>query len=158
LSAFLYSGAAFVMTATEAALYDQQVNGGLNAWMGKLTHKNLPLALFLETSDLGYPAWSGSTTQKASNSDILSSLGIGIVRFTDEITPVEINDYDYEYRVDTDVISSVEVSGGQSDRTIQRPCSSSLRAHPILYQMFSTQRETVSLYGLSGIRRMNPAL
>jgi hypothetical protein len=55
LAAFLYSGAAFVMTATEAALYDQQVNGGLNAWMGKLTHKNLPLALFLETSDLGYP-------------------------------------------------------------------------------------------------------
>ena len=115
LSAFLYSGAAFVMTATEAALYDQQVNGGLNAWMGKLTHKNLPLALFLETSDLGYPAWSGSSTQKVSNSDILSSLGIGIVRFSDEITPVEINDYDYEYRVDTDVISSVEVSGGQSD-------------------------------------------
>ena len=57
LAAFLYSGAPLVMTATEAALYDQQVNGGLNAWMGKLTHKNLPLALFLETSDLGYPAW-----------------------------------------------------------------------------------------------------
>ena len=115
LAAFLYNGAALVMTATEAALYDQQVNGGLNAWMGKLTHKNLPLALFLETSDLGYPAWGGSTSQKVSNSDILSSLGIGIVRFTDEATPVEVSDYDYEYRVDTDVITSVEVSGGQAD-------------------------------------------
>ena len=27
----------------------------------------------------------------------------------------DVNDFDYEYRVDTDVISSVEVSGGQSD-------------------------------------------
>jgi hypothetical protein len=115
LAAFLYSGAAFVMTATEAALYDQQVNGGLNAWMGKLTHKNLPLALFLETSDLGYPAWSGSTSQKASNADILSSLGIGIVRFTDEIDPYVPSEFDYEYRVDTDVITSVDVGGGQSD-------------------------------------------
>ncbi len=115
LAAFLYSGAPLVMTATEAALYDQQVNGGLNAWMGKLTHKNLPLALFLETSDLGYPAWSGSTSQKASNTDILSSLGIGIVRFTDEIDPYVPSEFDYVYRVDTDVITSVDVGGGQSD-------------------------------------------
>jgi hypothetical protein len=115
VAAFLYSGAPLVITATEAALYDQQVNGGLNAWMGKLTHKNLPLALFLETSDLGYPAWSGSTSQKASNADILSSLGIGIVRFTDEIDPYVPSEFDYEYRVDTDVITSVDVGGGQSD-------------------------------------------
>ena len=43
-------------TATEAALYDQKVNGLLRSWMQSLTHKNLPLAMFLETSDLGYPA------------------------------------------------------------------------------------------------------
>ena len=115
MSAFLYNGAAYVMTATEAALYDQTVNGNLRTWMGSLTHKNLPLALFLETSDMGYPAWSGSTTQKVSNSGIISSLGIGIVRFTEQPEETEPTEFDYEYRVDTDVITSVEVSGGQSD-------------------------------------------
>ena len=103
------------MTATEAALYDQKVNGDLRSKMGSLTHKNLPLAIFLEEADLGYPAWSGSTNSKVSNDQIISSLGIGVVRFNDELEPPDVNDFDYEYRVDTDVISSVEVSGGQSD-------------------------------------------
>ena len=103
------------MTATEAALYDKTVDGDLRYWMGSLTHQNLPLAIFLEEADLGYPAWSGSTTSKVSNDQIISSLGIGIVRFNDELEPPEIDEFDYEYRVDTDVITSVEVSGGQSD-------------------------------------------
>lgn len=64
---------------------------------------------------LSYPAWSGSTTSKVSNDQIISSLGIGIVRFNDELEPPEIDEFDYEHRVDTDVITSVEVSGGQSD-------------------------------------------
>lgn len=115
LAAFLYSGTPFVMTATEAALYDQTVSGGLRSWMGSLTHKNLPLALFLETPDLGYPAWGGSRSTHATNSDIISSLGIGIVRFTDITEWEQPSEFDYEYRVNTDVITSVEVSGGQSD-------------------------------------------
>lgn len=112
---FVYEGAYYAMTATEAALYDQKVSGGLRAKMTSLTHKNLPLAIFLEEADLGYPAWSGSTTSRVSNEDILSSLGIGIVRFNDELEPPEVDEFDYEYRVDTDVITAVEVSGGQSD-------------------------------------------
>lgn len=44
------------MTATEAALYDQMVSGDLYRRMNALTHQNLPLALFLEVPDLGYPA------------------------------------------------------------------------------------------------------
>lgn len=115
LAAFLYSGTPFVMTATEAALYDRQVSGGLRNKMGTLTHRNLPLALFLETPDLGYPAWNGSRSTNASNRDIISSLGIGIVRFAEIAEQPEPGEFDYEYRVDTDVITSVEVSGGQSD-------------------------------------------
>ena len=111
----VYGGANYAMTATEAALYDKTVDGDLRYWMGSLTHQNLPLAIFLEEADLGYPAWSGSTTSKVSNDQIISSLGIGIVRFNDELEPPEIDEFDYEYRVDTDVITSVEVSGGQSD-------------------------------------------
>ena len=50
---FVYGGAYYAMTATEAALYDQKVNGNLRSKMGSLTHKNLPLAIFLEEADLG---------------------------------------------------------------------------------------------------------
>ena len=115
LAYFCYSGLQYAMTATEAALYDQQENGRLRSWMGSLTHKNLPLAIFLQTPDLGYPAWNGSKTQIVSNANIISSLGIGIVRFTEKPDLPEITEFDYEYRVDTDVITSVEVSGGQAD-------------------------------------------
>lgn len=115
LAYLCYNGQQFAMTATEAALYDQIVNGDLRKKLGTLTHKNLPLAIFLEEADLGYTAWSGSRTEKASNGDIISSLGIGIVRFNEVTTPPEINDFDYEYRINTEVITSVEVRGGQSD-------------------------------------------
>ena len=85
LAYLCYNGQQFAMTATEAALYDQIVNGDLRKKLGTLTHKNLPLAIFLEEADLGYTAWPGSRTEKASNGDIISSLGIGIVRFNEVI-------------------------------------------------------------------------
>lgn len=112
---FHYNGQYFGMTATEAALYNRVVNGGLRRKMTSLTHKNLPLAIFLETPDLGYPAWDGSRTQTVNDEQIISSLGIGIVRFNEELEKPQIKEFDYEYRVDTDVITAVEVSGGQSD-------------------------------------------
>lgn len=109
-----FGGIKYAMTATEAALFDQQLGGGLRSKMASLSHKNLPLAIFLETPDLGYPAWSGSTTTAASDTDIISSLGLGIVRFS-EAEPPEVTTIDYEYRVNTEVITSVTVRGGQSD-------------------------------------------
>lgn len=111
-----FQGVKMAMTATEAALYDQQLGGKLRSKMVSLSHKNLPLAMFLEVSDLGYPVWSGSKTSAASNSDIISSLGIGIVRFNKKTEePPEVTAWDYEYRVNTEVITSVTVSGGQAD-------------------------------------------
>lgn len=109
-----FQGVRIAVTATEAALYDEQLGGGLRSKMASLSHQNLPLAMFLETPDLGYPAWSGSTTSKASNADIKSSLGLGIVRFS-EAEPPQVSSYDYTYRVNTEVITSVTVSGGQAD-------------------------------------------
>ncbi|OLN30089.1 hypothetical protein [Desulfosporosinus metallidurans] len=109
-----FQGVRIAVTATEAALYDQQLGGGLRSKMVSLSHKNLPLAMFLETPDLGYPAWSGSTTSSASNADIISSLGLGIVRFSEAEPPV-VSSHSYTYRVNTEVITSVTVSGGQSD-------------------------------------------
>lgn len=111
-----FGGIKYAMTATEAALYDQQLDGGLRRKMVSLSHKNLPLAMFLETPDLGYPAWDGSTTTAASNADIISSLGLGIVRFNEaEPEPPEVTTADYEYRVNTEVVTSVTVRGGQAD-------------------------------------------
>lgn len=107
-----FQGIRTAMTATEAALYDRLLGGTMQQRMTSLSHKNLPLAIFLETSDLGFPAWTGSKTERVSNDNIISSLGIGIVRFNEVISPEVV---DYEYRVDTDVITAVTVSGGQSD-------------------------------------------
>lgn len=115
LAYFKFQGVDVAMTATEAAMYDEILSGGLRSKMLSLSHKNLPLAMFLETSDLGYPAWSGSRTSAASNADIKSSLGLGIVRFEEQPEEIVLETYDYEYRVNTQVITSVWVSGGQSD-------------------------------------------
>lgn len=109
-----FEGVRTAFTATEAAKYNQLRGGLLRKKMPSLSHKNLPLAMFLETSDLGYPAWSGSKTEKANDEDIIRALGLGIVRFNEVVTP-EVIEADYEYRVDTDVITAVTVSGGQSD-------------------------------------------
>lgn len=111
-----FQGVKVAMTATESALYDEQVGGLLRSKMVSLSHKNLPLAMFLEVADLGYPAWSGSRSSAASDSDIKSSLGLGVVRFKDMPTePPEVSTDNYKYRVNTKVITSVTVSGGQSD-------------------------------------------
>ena len=112
---YKFEGVMIATTATEAALYDEVVGGQLRYWMGSLTAKNLPLSMFLETPDLGYPAWSGPTNKNVSNSDIKSSLGLGIVRFEEQPEEPEISTYDYEYRTNTEVITAVEISGGQSD-------------------------------------------
>lgn len=109
-----FEGVRTAFTATEAAKYNQIRGGMLRKKMPSLSHKNLPLAMFLETPDLGYPAWGGSKTQKVSDGEIISSLGLGIVRFNEIVTP-EVLAADYEYRVDTDVITAVTITGGQSD-------------------------------------------
>ncbi len=112
---YKFQGVMVATTATEAALYDQQVSGLLKYWMKSLTHKNLPLAMFLEVADLGYPAWNGSRSDIVSDSDIISSLGLGVIRFTDKTEPPAVTVYDYEYRTNTEVITAVTVSEGQSD-------------------------------------------
>jgi len=115
---YTFQGVMIATTATEAAMYDEQLSGLLRNKMVHLSHKNLPLAMFLEVSDLGYPAWSGSTTNAASNADIKASLGLGVVRFTENPEPPIVSTYDYEYRVNTEVMTSVMVSGGRSDRIL----------------------------------------
>lgn len=123
LAYFLFNGNMYCMSATEAAMYDQLANGGLRAKMASLSHQNLPLAMFLETSDLGWTAWGGAKSGKQSNADIINYLGLGIVRFK-ELPPPEgdVEAPDVEYRVDTDVITSVTLNTNR-DLTPDNPAS-----------------------------------
>lgn len=109
---FIFNGKYIAMSATQAALYDQEISGGLRSKMLSLSHKNLPLAMFLEIADLGYPAWSGSTSNAVPNETIINQLGLGIVRFNeDSITPnTDLAVERLKYRADTDVITSIKVS------------------------------------------------
>lgn len=119
---FTFNSAKVGMTATEAALYDMQLGGGLRSKMPSLSHKNLPLAMFLEISDLGYPAWSGPTDARVNNEQIISSLGLGTVRYKEQPPDLEVDTVDYEYRTDTEVITSITLSAG-SRLTPNNPAS-----------------------------------
>lgn len=123
-----FQGVYIAMTAHEAALYDEKLGGGLRSKMVSLSHKNLPLALFLQTSDLGFPAWTGANNQKVSNAQIKAYLGLGIVRFGEADKGVVIDTNYYEYRCDTDVITSITVST-QKRRTPDSPVSVTFRVN-----------------------------
>lgn len=105
---FKYNGVQYAMSATEAALFDVKVSGDLRYQMGRMTHQNLPFAMFLERADLTILPWTGATTGRQSNIDILNQLGVGIVSFTPEVVLPDPPG-DYIYRTDTDVITSVQV-------------------------------------------------
>lgn len=106
---FYFQGEMVGCTATEAALYDAMTDGLLWKKMNSLTHKNLPLAIFLEHDDLGIPAYSGPTDITfRDNSLILRQLGIGIISFEeDAVEAPNPSGGDYTFRTDTDVILSV---------------------------------------------------
>lgn len=109
---FTFSGNFYAMTATEAALYNQSSGGSLSSKLPSIVQKNLPLAIFLEQSEFGIPAWGGSTTQRVSDAEILSTLGIGIVSYTEQ-PDIGLEAPDVTYRVDTDVITSITLTTGR---------------------------------------------
>lgn len=114
-----YSSIMFAMTATEAALYNKQVGNGLRSKMVSLSHKNLPLSMFLETPDLGFPAWNGSTTKAQNDETIIANLGMGIIRFS-EPDPEPPKESNVTYRTDTEVITAVTLTAG-SQKTPDNP-------------------------------------
>ena len=122
---FTFNSAFYAMTATEAALYNLASGGALVANLPNVIHRNLPLALFLETADLGIPAWTGSTNAQASDEQILAALGIGIVSY-ENAPEIDIEAPDVTYRVDTDVITSITLT---TNREINpdRPASVTFR-------------------------------
>ncbi len=106
---FTYQGSFYAMTATEAALYNQLTDGALVSNLPNVIQRNLPLAIFLETADLGFPAWTGPTNERIPDEQIIAALGIGIVSYR-ELPAPEIEAPDVVYRVDTDVITSITLN------------------------------------------------
>lgn len=133
---FKYNSVMFAMTATEAALYNKQVGNGLRSKMVSLSHKNLPLSMFLETPDLGFAAWSGSTTMAQSDETIITYLGMGIIRFS-EPDPEPPKESNVTYRCDTEVITAVTLTTG-SQKTPDNPA----------YARFSINGKTYSHSGI----------
>lgn len=125
LAYYKFDGVMYCTTATEAALFDQKNSGSLRSKMGSMSHQNLPLAIFLETSELGFSAWSGAKSGRQANSDIINYLGIGIVRFK-ELPEGDLEAPDVEYRVDTDVITAVTLHTSH-DLTPDNPASVTFR-------------------------------
>lgn len=74
---FTFDGQKYAMTATEAALFDRNINGLLLRTLGNATHQQLPLALYLEKSDLGFTKWSGAKTGIQNDTNIINYLGMG---------------------------------------------------------------------------------
>lgn len=111
-----------------------QAGGSLRKTMTSLTHKNLPLAMFLEYADMGFPAYTGATNKTCSNDTIITYLGMGIVWFTDPPEQPEPTDYDYEYRVDTDVITPVTLYAG-SEINPDSPATVSFSINGSTYRM-----------------------
>ncbi len=109
---FTFQGVQYGMTATEVGLYDQLAletgSKAMRSTLVSFSHQSLPLAMFLENSDLGFNRWTGSSSGYQSNSNIINYLGIGIVSYTEvEKTP---DTADVEYRVDTEVITAVTLN------------------------------------------------
>ncbi|QAT49950.1 hypothetical protein EQM14_09295 [Caproiciproducens sp. NJN-50] len=50
----------------------------LQSKMVSVSHQNLPLSIFLQKADMGYPAYSGSTSKLQSDSTVIKQLGLGI--------------------------------------------------------------------------------
>ena len=120
---FTFNGNKWAMTATEAAKYDQKISGGLRSKMVSLSHQDLPLSMFLEHSDMDYPAYSGSTSRPQSDTIIINEPGLEIVKFAGGgETPTPPSSYGVTYRTNTDVITSVTLSAG-SQIDPDRPAS-----------------------------------
>jgi len=86
---FRYNDLDYAMTATEVALYDKMKGGDVRNKLGPLTHKNLPLSVFLEDSEfIGNPAqidpWTGSRTATVTDDNIINYLGIGFIHYVEQ--------------------------------------------------------------------------
>jgi len=138
-----FQGVKVAMTATESALYDEQVGGLLRSKMVSLSHKNLPLAMFLEVADLGYPAWSGSRSSAASDSDIKSSK-VDASEILKKVQPEDLLKYglipEFIGRLPV-MVTLDELTKDALVRIIKEPKNAILKQYKKLFQMDGVELE-----------------
>lgn len=106
---FTYNGKRYAMTATEAAVYNQfYQTGDLRKAMGSLTHCNLPRSMYLQWEDLNIETPKQPFGERSTDDDIIKTLGVGIIRFDQEIEDTVIPT-EYDYITDNDVITSFNI-------------------------------------------------
>lgn len=126
-------------TATEYALaqklgYFNFKSGTDGQYVGGMTHSDLPNSIFLENSWFGYPVTSAYPDGVYWSDDrIISGGGWGMRMLRPNSIDVEENDttYDYEYRVDTDVITSVRIYADEDITPDNRHVSQAAYASPV---------------------------
>lgn len=122
------AGKVTACTPTELSILDKKMGGAIRKSAIQLfSHLNLPMAMYLERDEFGIKKWTGSDVQKQSNDTIIAQLGVGAVTFKDEEeTPPEVN---YTYRTDTEVITTIQLSG--IDCTLKLPTEEKESLYPV---------------------------
>lgn len=107
------AGQVTACTATELAILDKMLGGKIRqSAIMNFSHMNLPFAMFLERDEFGIKKWTGATNIKQKNDTIIARLGVGAVTFVpEEPEKPPIIPPSYEYRTDTDVYTSLELTG-----------------------------------------------
>ncbi|MEA1976014.1 MAG: hypothetical protein U9N10_10890, partial [Bacillota bacterium] len=126
-------------TATEYALaqklgYFNFKYGSTGQYIAGMTHSDLPNSIILEESWFGYPVTSAlADGVRWSEDRIISGGGWGMRMLKANAVNVVDNDttYDYEYRVDTDVITSVRIYASGDVTPDNRHKSESAYKNPI---------------------------
>lgn len=118
---FTLGGEYYGLTAHEIALVDSATGGKIRAKHVSRSHQNFPLALYLKKGRFTISKHNGQV-KRFSNAEIVERLGIGIIGAKDKLMeePPKLTTYDYIYRCDTDVYTSVELTA-QSDSTPDNP-------------------------------------
>ncbi len=140
-------------TATEYALAQKlgyfNFRGGTDGqYISGMTHSDLPNSIFLEESWFGYPVASVLPDNVYWDLDrIIAGGGWGMRLLKANAVNVVENDteYDYEYRVDTDVISSVRIYASDDITPDNRHFSEAAYNNPVK----NTATITISANGYS---------
>jgi hypothetical protein len=140
-------------TATEYALAQKlgyfNFRGGADGqYISGMTHSDLPNSIFLEESWFGYPVTSALPDNVYWDLDrIIAGGGWGMRLLKANAVNVVENDteYDYEYRVDTDVITSVRIYASDDITPDNRHESETAYKNPVK----NTATVTISANGYS---------
>lgn len=124
---FFMEGRYYGLTPTEIGLFDYQLSKGgkmdgfesnrsIRSHQGGWTHHVVPISNYLQKSKWGIDAPTGSLIRSGvryTDAQMINTMGIGYFHFLgkkDKPKIVDIGTYDYIYRCDTDVFTSVELT------------------------------------------------